>query len=152
MRVLFIQFINAVSTNLTNKEFISFFTKDEINFLNTLIKENVNLLNTIFDSIKQVEEDGKVNLHDLPHIINIIITIFRVFLLDNKIYNIPLFTIVKFITDTLITDKIITFADNVVVDEIKSVVRTTLQILNTDIKIKPPKSIHRFLHYFNLST
>ena len=141
MKVLFISFCNAVQDNLSNKEFTMFFTQSEFVFLNSLIHENVNLLTTIFDNIKAVEKDGKLNLHDLPQLINIIITIFRVFLLDKKIFDVPLNTIVKFIVDTLVHSNILQFPDNIVGDEVKGVVRTTLHILNTSVKLKKPKWI-----------
>jgi hypothetical protein len=114
-------------------------SKPEFEFLSSLVKENVGLLNTIFDAIKLVEDDGKLDLHDLPIIINTIITVIRVFLIKEGIYTVPLLTVVKFLVDTLVANDILSFKNGVDYEQVKRLVRTTLAILNTDVKIKPPK-------------
>jgi hypothetical protein len=145
MRFFFIQFVNSVAENLTNKDFTQQLTPEEINFLNTLIKDNIQLLNTVYDSIKQFETNGIINLHDLIHVVHIIITLFRVHLLENKITNVSLFNIVRFIAETLTANSILSFPEGIHYDEVKIVLRTTLQILNINPKIKPVNFIIKFL-------
>jgi hypothetical protein len=62
--------------------------------LQSLQQENIAVLSTIFDTIKQLENNGIINLHDIPAIIHTISTLFRAFSHSKKIYNnvIRLFT------------------------------------------------------------
>ena len=143
--MLFITLVNAIAENLTNKEITAFMTPHDYEFIESLIRDNIGLLNTIFESIQSLEsKEGTICLHDIPCIIHTIIILFRVYLVKNNTTNVSLLGIVKFVIETLVSNEILKFGDNVLYDDVKSQIRIAIQLFQTDAKIKMPNSM---LHY-----
>lgn len=149
MKLMFIQLMNAVNQNLVNRDFTQFLNKQEYSFLVSLLSENVGLLSTIFDSIRQIQQDDKVTLSDVPQILSVIITVFRVFLLKKKMYDISLYEISKFLIETLIANDILPFKE-AEYEKVKTIISTTLQILNTNVQIKRPKFLSKLKKMFRI--
>lgn len=149
MKLMFIQLMNAVNQNLVNRDFTQFLNKQEYSFLVPLLSENVGLLSTIFDSIRQIQQDDKVTLSDVPQILSVIITVFRVFLLKKKMYDISLYEISKFLIETLIANDILPFKE-AEYEKVKTIISTTLQILNTNVQIKRPKFLSKLKKMFRI--
>ena len=144
--MLFITLVNAIAENLNNKEFVQFITPYEYEFIDSLVKNNIGLLNTIFESIQSLEsKDGTIYLHDIPSIIHTIIILFRVHLVKNGKCEVSLLGVVKFIIETLVSNEILKFGDNVLYDDVKSQIRTAIQLFQTDAKIKMPKPMLQYI-------
>ena len=135
MKLLFCNVVNALSENLANHEMNNQLSDKEMKFLHSLYEDNLLILNSIFENISQLEHEGCFLVQDLIFISNTVAVIIKNYLMKNNKKNIRLVTIVKFLLDTLVLNRVLNFPEDTDSDELKAIIRVSMTLLSTNPKI-----------------
>ena len=127
-------FLDAYLNNLNNPFFTCFLSRKEIIFLQDLHANHADVLKRIFESVNQGCNNGGFHLHDIPLILHFISIIIRSHMHNKGERHVVFVAICKFILETLAT--LLVFTPNTNSEEIKTIVETALQLLDTDPIVK----------------
>ena len=131
---------------ITNNKLSIILNNDEIIYLQTLLAENPEIFSKIYENIKNIMADGKLDLHDIPQIILLISNSLNSNLIKHILVNVDIINIIQFIIDTLLESALLPFPD-FELTIIKYVIDSSLTLLRTNIKYDERK-IHCFSFIF----
>lgn len=126
--------------NIQNGNYTVRLTPDEIKFVETLMQEHPVLLYKIENSVKEIVKNGKIEVHDIPHVVLTIQEIVKTHMIANANVNavnlkqVGIFNVLKYIVDALLESGILPFP-HVEMNILKRVADTSLDLLNTNIHV-----------------
>lgn len=123
--------LNEIITNnlLSNKYNL---TIKQINWINAFIQGSPEVLKVITDNITDIISDGKIDIHDIPKIINIITNIYYNNALRNEIVNPDnIIIFVKFTLDSIIELNL--FLSEIEKENIQKLINSSLDLIKLNI-------------------
>ena len=144
--MLLADFLNAYMKNLNNPFYTCPISRREIDYLKNLHDNDVDVLKQIFESVNQGSENGGFELHDIPIILHFISIIIGSHMRNKGERHVAICGICKFILETLAG--ILVFTSNTNLEEVKTIMETSMQLLYTDPVVK----ISLFLAFYKFFT
>ena len=87
--------------NIRNENFSIDLNEDEIIFIHNLIEKNELLFQEIEIEINKIDNENKIDYHDIPEIVILISKIYKSHIIEESIRNISLINIVQFTLDSI---------------------------------------------------
>lgn len=129
--------VKLINENLNNPVSNSYLSIDDLECINILTGE-LGTLQEIIDGIREILQDGKLNIADLPTIIHLCSIILTAFIRRKKI-KCSTFNVIKFVSDTFISSNQLVF-QTIDIEKIKLITETSLALL----KLVLPKNKKKF--------
>jgi uncharacterized protein YutE (UPF0331/DUF86 family) len=120
--------------NIRNENFSINLIEDEIIFIHNLVKKNESLFNKIEEEINKIDNENKIDYHDIPEIVILISEIYQSYIIEESIENISLINIVQFTLDSIFDLNLVSVSE---FEEklIKKLIKSSIQLLKINPEI-----------------
>lgn len=120
--------------NIRNDNFSINLMNNEIIFIHNLIENNENLFNKIEEEINKIDNENKIDYHDIPQIVILISNIYQSYMVEESIENISLINIVQFTLDSIFDLNLVQVSD-FETNLIKKLINSSIQLLRMNSNI-----------------
>ena len=109
------------------------FSTTQINWIQKFIEISPDSMQLIGDNVKNIVKDGKINIHDIPFILNIVTQTVHEKSIQNEMFNIEnILLFVRFTFDSLLESKFLVLPD-IEKEIIEKMVNNSIDLLKYNI-------------------
>ena len=139
--------LTILSLSINQESVKNVLSTQEIECVRKIIYRDQELVESISKRINEIMKDGKVEVHEIPDIIWILVDLYQLYIIQNSVKEVSVEKIIKFCLNSMMQYNYISFGD---IDKsiINNIINTSMKLLQTNMELCKKNSVWNRFYQF----